>query len=310
VIGELEAQHTWEHGGFVMNNLAAYPQIKLEEIPGLISTGDFDPEAFPATGRRGEVAVRADREGKTVSYLGRMIGRDRDELAAIRSAWISAFDTTDEWRMLVTGRPGGPEIEHRYFYARPLAASAESRQEHGPNRTRSRGWERPASVDLRLSDPRYYHADENGDPVVVTQTDDTLAEMSGLAVPFTPPGQMASGEGFQIAVANAGQADTDGVFTLTGPWRNPLLSNETLGYFLKFKDLDLDTDEQLIVDFKARRAQRANGANMNMKIRPGSTWWDPNVVCFASGAQTIRGRGYAIGAGASMSLTYTPADLA
>lgn len=309
MIGELEAVHVWDAGAFTMNDRIARPGFVVDEIDGLTKTGDFEAPADIATGRPGENPRRGDREGLTVTYTGRLIGRTRSELSFMKTALTAAFEPTDERRVDVGPHAayiGAEEIPLRYYYARSLEAGATGRQDHPPTRTRSRGWERPATVALRLSDPRFYFADPAD---VVEVTDDTRSAVDGTGVPYTPGEEIVpSGNGFSIVTFNPGTAHVPAIITLEGPWVNPLISNETIGKILKFRDLDLDAGELLTIDFRRETIRRPSGANMADKLRAASTWWDPNVPGIVAESNTIVGRGQSIGAGASMTVTYTPAD--
>ena len=54
----------------------------------------------------------------------------------------------------------------------------------------------------------------------------------------------------------------------------PLFRDIFRNAFLKFRDLELDTGEEVELDFRRRTARRTAGTNVQHKRMPNSTWWD------------------------------------
>lgn len=308
MIGGIESIHTWD-SDLVLNDRSVYPYFRVDRIGGLTSSADFNPATDPAMGRTGEVPRISDRDGKTITYEGAVVCRSMGDLVSARAQLVAAFSGTDESRMDVEPHPDwtGDALPSRYYFARPLSADVSESQDVGPHRA-SLGYERAFSVAVRLSDPRYY------DPDTVDVHDDTASAVDGSGVPFTPGGSGPGpdADGFEIVEVNPGNAkDSPAIFRMAGPLVNPVLSNESIGggKFLRFSNLEIESGHSVTVDFRRRRAFRTDsGNNVRHTLDPSSTWWDRNVPCLIPGSNTLRLRGYAVGAGAQLRLIYNPAD--
>lgn len=296
----VEGIHTW-HTGLALNNRSGFPRIWLRRCE-LHQSADFDPLADAIPGKPGEVPRYGDRTGKAVVYEGDLQARTLPALRNLTGDFLAAFSRTDEGRMDAAPHAGAVGLAARYFFARPLDASVPDEQTVSSNRT-DFGYSRPFTLALRMGDPRFYN------PATVTAQDTTLSAMGGTGIPFNPGSSVsASGQGLEVVAANSGNADTDALIAIRGPARNPVISNETSGVFLRFRDLVLDTGEDVTIDFKRRRAERTNGTSVWHKLDPASTWTDRGVPCLSPGNNTIRFRAYDIASGARLLVTFDPAD--
>jgi hypothetical protein len=306
----VEGIHEWETG-LVLNDRAAMPHYRIEKIGGLRSAPDFSPTADPALGRTGEVPRLADRLGKTITYEGLIVATKLNDLEAANAALVAAFSGTTERKMTAGPHPGyaGPALQTREFYARPLDAGGDESQDATPWR-KSRGFERPFSLSLRLSDPRFYNpvADD------VTATVVSAVDVSdALGLPFVPGSDLSppSGDQISLTVHNDGTVDTDPIIRINGPCSNPSVTNRTTGKFLRFRNITVDSGDAIHLDFHERRATKANDDNnIRHKIDPASTWWDRGVVGLQPGANTVRLRARTLGGGASLEVTFKEADFA
>jgi hypothetical protein len=240
----VEGIHEWETG-LVLNDRAAMPHYRIEKIGGLRSAPDFSPTADPALGRTGEVPRLADRLGKTITYEGLIVATKLNDLEAANAALVAAFSGTTERKMTAGPHPGyaGPALQTREFYARPLDAGGDESQDATPWR-KSRGFERPFTLSLRLSDPRFYNpvADD------VTATVVSAVDVSdALGLPFVPGSDLSppSGDQISLTVHNDGTVDTDPIIRINGPCSNPSVTNRTTGKFLRFRDITVDSGDAI-----------------------------------------------------------------
>lgn len=291
-----------------LNRREQWPHYHVRRIPGLNRGGDFDAQADSATQRTGEVPREGERAGKTMSYEGTIKARSMLSLRQAISNFEAVFYDTGEGTFAHNPHPDypGSDLPTRTFHARVLEAAVEDEQAADPHRE-TFGYERGFTLSVRLSDPRYYHPDETED------SSSTLIEVGGTSPPITPGDALEppDTEGIEVATTNAGTAPVDAVLLIEGPMRNPIVSNETTGHFLRFRDLILNAGEFVEIDFHARTCRRPGvGANVRHKLDPTSTWWDRGVSCLRPGLNTLRVRAYSISSGAEMTATYHPADAA
>lgn len=301
----VEGIHTWD-SGIVLNDRSVWPHYWIDNIAGLYQLGDFSPETDEATHRLGEVPREGDRSGKTLVYEGRTRALTLASLHTARSALLAAFQTTAERKMVAAAHEdyeGEDELPPRSFWARCLETTIE--EEVGSPHNTAHGHQREFTLSLRLSDPRYYHLDQE------TAFDNVLGDEGGTGLPLTPGDALdpPSSQGLSFTTANPGTADVDALLTLKGPARNPVVSNETTDHFLRFRDLTLEVDELLEIDFRARTIKRP-GPNVNVrhKLDPASTWWDRGVSCLVPGDNLIKMRGYEMVSGSRLDIEYYPAD--
>lgn len=292
-----------------LNRRDLWPHYEVRRIPGLHRGGDFEAQSDNATQRTGEVPREGERAGKSMTYEGLVKARSLPDLLSAVESFQAAFADTAEGTMVHSPHPDypGADLPTRTLHCRVLEASVDDEQAVDPHRS-SFGYERPFSLSVRLSDPRYYHDAETNDHSA------TVIVVGGTSFPFTPGDQLEppSTQGVELVTTNDGSAPVDAVLMLQGPMRNPIVSNETTGHFLRFIDLNLPDDQHFLeIDFHARTVKRP-GVNVNVhhKIDPASTWWDRGVSCLVPGANTLRVRAYTLAGGASLRATYYPADAA
>jgi hypothetical protein len=302
----LEGIHTFND--LTLNDLSDYPRYKLTSIVGLRSTADFDPVADEAITRKGEIPRLGERTGKSITYEGVIECQNHLDLLQMSEALGTAFDTTDELRM--DSEPhadydGEDELPSRFFFARPISCDVSEEYADSVNLL-TKGYELPFSIVLRLSDPRYYWTDAED-----TAEDDTPSALGGAGVPFTPGGSSGgpSSEGYEVTVDLDGTSDVDATFRLHGPLGSPVLSNESLDKFLRFRKLHIDDGDYVDIDFRNRTVLKSTDPhNKRQTLDPASTWWDRGVPCLTPGENVIRLRGYRVGTGSKLKVTYNPAD--
>lgn len=307
-----EGIFTWNGGAITLNRRDLPVHYRVSELAGLRALPDFEPTSDKTIGRTGEAPRQGTRNGKTITISGEVVAKTgRAALRQAQADLSAAFATTDEKQLTAKQHPdfaGADPLSDRRFRARCLACDPDEGAVQSPNMSRSGGWEMPFTLTLRLDDPRFYFED------LVTLTDDTASPMGGAGVPFTPGGSSAGPDatGFQITVDNPGNFDSEAILRLHGYQRNPVVSNQTLDVFLRFRDLIIPGGEFVEIDFRRRKVQ-LNGdtvSNVRHLLDPSSTWWDRGVVCLAPGSNVIRSRAYSVGMGASFDIDYRPADIA
>jgi hypothetical protein len=318
VIVGVEGIHTWETGLVLNDRLSGYPYYRVERIPGLRSAPDVNPQADPTPGRTGEKPRLTDRLGKTITYEGLVVARNIIDLERAYAELVAAFSGTIEMRMVASPHPdypGGsgsgdlPPLPTREFYARPLDAGGDEEQT-APAQSTSLGYERPFSLSLRLSDPRFYNPDTKdytSDVVGAVDMDDALG------FPFVPGDSLSppTADAINVVIHNDGTVDTDPIIRINGPCTNPSVSNRLTNEFLRFRNISVDDGDAIHLDFHERRATLANDdLNVRKRIDPASTWWDRGVVGLVPGEQAIRLRSRTLGDGASLEVLFKEADYA
>lgn len=154
----LEAVHSWDGGAAVLNDVSAFPHVKLDSISGLRSLGDLEASADAAVNRRGEIPRASSRSGKTVAYNGRIRAQTLDAMRTLEESLLAAFESTVEKEMLITPNATyAPGATPRRFLARAVDCDIVDEQKYSFNRV-TRGFERDFYLSLRLSDPRLYEA--------------------------------------------------------------------------------------------------------------------------------------------------------
>lgn len=158
----LEARHSWAAGAAILGKLDEWPNVEIDDIEGLHSLGDFDAPSRRSGSRRGEQPLGGQRAGKTVTYTGRVRGRDLAELREGSDALLAAFDRTSTEEMVISPHPdyaaGGGG---RLFRARCIDCKIPDEQVYGPGRSETYGFERDLTLTLRLDDPRAFDVVES-----------------------------------------------------------------------------------------------------------------------------------------------------
>lgn len=313
MIAGIEGIHTVE-GGVTLNNRSAWPYYDVERMTGFAATADFDPTSDPAIGRPGEIPRFSERTGKTTTIEGTVKARTALELDQGVAALVSSFAANTEIK--ITSKPHASWVEspiaERFWFARPLECAVEESQEVGPNRP-TLGHERAFSVTLRLSRPRFFYPDE------VEENSAELEELSGTGLPLKFPAQVApqSNLGVELTVDNTGTSDADALLLIYGGLSNPIVSNETTGKFLRFRNQIVLPNQGVAIDFARRNTYLVDeegeptGAPSSIrgKLDARSTWWDRGERCLLPGENVIRLRGYQV-ASADFTVRFRPSDLA
>lgn len=305
----LEGIHTC--GSIVLNDREDdYPRIDLTGMPGFRSLPEFEPLNEKNTGRLGEVPRRGDRGGKSFTFEGIVKARNVVDLRTLEADLGARFATTREQQWTAAPHPDDPnlaDLPERWYYARPVDLAP--LEEWGPSsQVRTGGFEAVFSLVVRMSDPRFYFPDEE------EVTSSTRITSDGTGELIDPGSGSASDKAIDVTVQNDGNIETPGIIRIDAASgteiTNPVISNETTGKYLRFRDLQLDTGEAIIIDMANRTIVRDNGSNSWHKLDGLSTWWDVGVASFAPGANTIRLRGWNLAAGSELTVNWYSADIA
>lgn len=281
------ALHTWR--GLTLNDMAAWPRYNVEHVDGLRSLADPEARQDPATGRDGEIARKAARRGKTITYRGTIEGIHPWELWSLRDDLLEAFNEINEVSRMdmvphasVSGvLPPDLEAPAVFFHARALTGDVSDEVEQVAS-----GWGVRFAIALRMLDARIYDSAEAG-PFDTS----ALAVQTGISLPVSAPFTIPApgGSAGQVAVVNEGRTAVDPVITLHGPGRNPAVHNDTLGMSLLTKDLELPAGGTLVVDFKERVARLEGQTDASHKIDLASSdWWDEGVPGLGTGITIVR----------------------
>lgn len=128
-----------------------FPCYDLEDIGGLMSTGESGDRRDVKVGAQGEIPRRGRRRGKTISYTGKTKATSLASLRAAESALTQAFDDqTAEGLMVVTPHPlydTTPGV-YRYFSAKSLMCEIDDGARPSPMRS-TLGHETPFVITVR-----------------------------------------------------------------------------------------------------------------------------------------------------------------
>jgi hypothetical protein len=285
VILGLEARHTW-NGIITLNNLDSYPRFSVQTIQGLRSKADAEDNRDPSTARRGEIPRKSRRRGKTITYEGMTEARNDLDLRQAESILSAAFEDIDnEGEMVITSHPLFPDPPPPVLY-RARAISCEVVEAVASPKKYTLGHERSFVLTLRLSDPRFYIAQQAGPFETGALTSDI-----GISLPVTAPFTIPAPGGLAgiITITNDGDADTDPIIDIYGPIINPIVENQTVGASLIFSGLEIEDGDFMRVDFKARKIMLNAINDYRSKLdRVASDWWDNDVPGFQSGDNVIK----------------------
>lgn len=203
------------YNGLHLNQRAAaatnYARYRISDIGGFDDADVRDArEANPA--RDGELALPAYYGGRTITFTGRILANNMDQLRRMQENLRTAFASLNESWLVVRNRPVGASNTDLMIKARKSAPLQMRETQSGPNPYRD------FLITLRASDPRFYSAATNS----VQRTS------PGLATTFN--------------VVNEGNANSDPVIRITGPLvslpggSNPFfgITNSTTGQLLGF----------------------------------------------------------------------------
>lgn len=304
----IEGIHTC--GSLVLNDREDdLPRLDLTGMPGFRSLPEFEPLNEKNTGRLGEVPRRGDRGGKSFTFEGIVKADNIVDFRELAADLGARFQSTREQEWEAAPHPDDPNITlpTRTYFARPVELAVE--EEWGTSVQKiTHGFECPFSLVVRMSDPRFYFPDEE------EVTSSTRATNDGEGDLIDPGSGTASDQAIDVTVVNEGNVETPGIIRIDAASgtqiTNPVISNETNGKFLRFRDLQLDTGEAIIIDMQNRTIVRDNGNNSRHKLDGLSTWWDVGIGSFVPGSNTIRLRGWNLAAGSELTVTWKSADIA
>lgn len=305
----LEGVHT--RGSIVLNDRqAALPRLDLTGMPGFRQLPEFEPLNEKNTGRTGETPRRGDRAGKQFTMEGLVKANNIVEFRELAADLGAMFDATREQQWTAAPHPDDPnlaDLPERWYNARCVDLAIEEVWAES-NKLRHHGFEAPFSLVLRMSDPRFYFPDEE------SVSSSTRATNTGTGDLIDPGAGTASDQAIDVTVQNDGNVETPGIIRIDAASgtqiTNPVISNETIGKYLRFRDLQLDTGEAIEIDMANRTIVRDSGDNSRHKLDGLSTWWDVGIASFAPGANTIRLRGWNLAAGSELTVTWYSADIA
>jgi hypothetical protein len=306
----LEARHTWD-GVVTLNDPDVWPQYRLKRIDGLHSLADVEDHRDAATARRGEIERRAVRRGKTMVYVGRIVGRSIPELEMAGAALRHAFEPVVRKQMVITPHPSfapvllpGVQYGPLTFEARPLGLEIPE-ELVTPRGRASYGYERPFTLNLRMPDPRFYQTTQLG-PFETS----LLASGTGQSLPWQFPVTLSApgSSSGTVAVDNTGDVDADPIIDVYGPVTNPEVRNDTLDKDLIFQDITVAAGSFLRVNFRDRTVLLDGVSDFRGKLNlEVSDWWDTDVPGLTPGLNTIRFRGENAADPARAVITFYPA---
>jgi hypothetical protein len=176
----LEATHGWFDlaGGVrvTLNEFSAWPYFKLLSLPGFFDGPDADDNRLPRTGTYGESLLASYARGKTVGYVGVILGRTRDECLVGKTTLAWAFGPhlpgeadpglNPERRMVITpasanvdpGDPAPSGLTHTFVGA---CVPGSPKIDDQPPKAIERGepaakWGLPFQIQLRITDGLFY----------------------------------------------------------------------------------------------------------------------------------------------------------
>lgn len=290
----LEGRHTWD-GALTFNDRVAWPRFKLDHIAGLHSRADGHMQTEAAIGRMGEVPRQSFLEGKTVTFEGRVQGRDLDELRLGAGQILAAFAPTDEREIVSAQHPDyGPDSFR--WAARCLSVELAERQDHGR-------FERAFAVAVRQSDPRYYAMSESS---AETQA---FATVAGITLPFTLPITLpAAAASGAVTIQVEGSAPAEPILELHGPVTGPRVTNQTLGLELRFTPgFSIASGQHVVVDFAERRVTLGATVITAQPDLVASSWWDAGSPGLDPGQNELIYGGDTISDPAKLVVRWTPA---
>lgn len=117
----LQGRHQW-NDNFMLNDLeSGFPFADLDRITGLFSLPEVEDKRDPKIADDDEVVYPSFTRGKTVTYEGRLLAADGDQLPGYRWTMLQAFaDQSNEGYMKISPHASWGSGTWRY-YARVLA---------------------------------------------------------------------------------------------------------------------------------------------------------------------------------------------
>lgn len=276
----LEARHQWADV-IDLNNPGAWPRYDLDRITGLHSLPEADDNRESAFGRIGEIVYPSLQRGKTVTYEGRVIGRNLAELRQGANALRGACPSGDEAPMRIQSPL--PDTTQWLTYARCLSCDVDDDQAQYSPWAVPTAYQRNFVLALRLHDPRFY------------------ASLEAITTGGT--------NGAVVGVNNVGTAPANPVFVVNGPITDDLVFERAPGvdthHQVLFDSVTLSAGQQLQLNWANRTLLRvSDGVDYTPKINfEQSNWWDAGEQGVPPGSHALR-----VAGGGDWTVTFWPAS--
>lgn len=286
IIAPYLSTHTWSRGGVVLNDRGAWPRYWVLET-GLRDASDISDHRDELPGAHGETPRHSVRRGKTVPYSGVVEGRTRAELWVARDRLLAAFaELNPEGQMAVELDGQFPLAMGDGTLARAPAVTYDARplQVTCPDvqpRELPDHYALDFSLSLRMSDARLLETVQQG-PIALP--------INGAAVTVTSPGT----------------ADSDPIFTFTGPFTVVQVYNDTLGVTWRLP-YTAAAGEVVIADFAARTVLSGVNDRDSFVDYAVTDWWDETTPGLVPGNNAIRLAMTGNGTGSAGDIRYYPA---
>ena len=265
-----------------VNVQTGWPRIELDRITGLHSLPEADDNREPTYAQGGERVYPSLARGKTITYEGRVLGRDiwqlRSKTHALRLA--CAGGRLMETSFVVRPHPTVGGNSHR-FDARVLSLEVDDEQTLG-NEAMPTAYQRGFVLTVRQSDPRYY--------------------LVGADV------SSGGAAGATVTLDNVGNAPALPVFVVNGPVADELLFHRFDNFVerkLLYDDVGLAAGQQLRLDFNNRTLRRVSddASFEHKRVFEDSNWWDAGAAGLNAGITHVTVTG-----GGSWTITFSPAS--
>lgn len=267
-----EAMHRWTAGNgatlpWDLNDLAAFPQVKVRKIQGLGSLPEVDTNVDQPSTRMGEIPRAVYSRGKTLVYDLEIRADGLRGLRQMDFALKRAFSERSLLgRMEGIPHPNFDPGDHYYYDARVTAFDGDEDWSDASKLRHPRGpWIVGRTLALRLLDPRAYWT--------------ALQATGGKA------------DGATHVCTNLGNAPTDPIFTIAVALGDDIvLTNAdivTPAGPVALTFADMPAAGSLVVDMKERTALLDGDDVSGHFVSASSTWWDELVASMRVGTNGI-----------------------
>lgn len=262
---------------FDLNELSTNPRnggsrVKLTTIGNFRSLPESDDNRDAPAGRIGERAWPSLQRGKTITYEGWLQSPTLQALRAYSTQFTRFLgDKNNEGRMVIRPHSDYGTVRTR-FDARVIDLEIPEEQTVGPNHP-MKPWQRPFTLTLRLSDPRFYSA--------------SVIAGTGLGLTARP-------DGGHLDLTNLGSAPTEFIARIELVDNNVIIERTAPDpRVLTFTDLGAYVGETL--DFSSRLRHlnvlstgTALAGHLDLSV---SDWWNEGEYMLLPDDNTIRVRG-------------------
>jgi hypothetical protein len=284
--------------GVRLNDLSVFPRVRLRRIVGWNTRPEMQDfrdvpigRAFRETPRRTQLASKA------LVYEGTIEAQDQDSLEEFIDELLGAFSSVQDEVHNVWPYAGG----EGYFWQGRVSAFDPPEELPGSVHTITRGFQRPFTLGVRMTDAR-----KSAWPELEVSAGDVpglvpIPEGPGLIVPFNVgdviPAQDSVGplfplppdyDGQGIWLFNDGTAPADLVVFATADGAGTVdIRNASIGRRLRATPLGVSASVE--VNFR-NRTVISNGSAFTERIDAAATdWWDANVPGLRPGWNKITG---------------------